>query len=189
MAGELLMYGLFPIVRWLHVSAVALIVGGTLFFELVVPIAIEDLKDEQQLYIMARSRWAFRWVVWIASLILTLTGVLSFLRMYPTWYTGEYQSSIYWVRGHVVIGAVGLLVALLLATGRRPLSQPVRWMRLNLVILLVAIFLGSVTREMRLSIREGLDSSVRQRQEILERMSREVLFRPATAPATQTTQP
>lgn len=59
---------LLPLVRWLHIVCTTLIVGGTLFYELVVPISIEDLKREQQLYAFARrgwysdglSRWAWR---------------------------------------------------------------------------------------------------------------------------------
>ena len=47
----------YPLSRWLHIVCTTLIVGGTLFFELVLPIAIEDLKREQQLYVFARRGW------------------------------------------------------------------------------------------------------------------------------------
>src|SRR5215212_2621767 len=79
----------YPLSRWLHMVGMTLIVGGTLFFELVLPIAIEDLKREQ-----------------------------------------------------------------LLTIGRAPPENPVRWMKLNLMVLLVAIFLGSAMRHVQLSLAE-----------------------------------
>ena len=60
--------------RWLHMVGMTLIVGGTLFFELVLPVAIEDLKREQQLYVFARARLVFRWVVWIGVAALLISG-------------------------------------------------------------------------------------------------------------------
>src|SRR5207245_2611809 len=71
----------YPLSRWLHIVCTTLIVGGTLFFELVLPIAIEDLKREQQLYVFARARLVFRWVVWIGVAGLLLSGVVSLHRM------------------------------------------------------------------------------------------------------------
>src|SRR5438477_12616471 len=67
---------LYPLSRWLHIVCTTLIVGGTLFFELVLPIAIEDLKREQQLYVFARARLVFRWVVWTGVAGRLLSGVV-----------------------------------------------------------------------------------------------------------------
>ena len=49
-----------------------------------------------------------------------------------------------------VAQALGLGIAVSLTAGRRPPTHPVQWMRLNMVVLLVVIFLGSATRHMRL---------------------------------------
>ena len=43
-----------------------LLVGGFLFYEMVVPMAIADLKEEAQIAVFARARWVFRWIIWSA---------------------------------------------------------------------------------------------------------------------------
>jgi uncharacterized membrane protein len=144
----------YPLSRWLHVVCTTLIVGGTLFFELVLPIAIEDLKREQQLYVFARARLVFRWVVWIGVAGLLLSGVTSLYRMWGPYQLEEFGYVSRWSFAHVALGAIGMVVGLLLTIGRAPPENPVRWMRLNLVVLLVVIFLGSATRHFQLRLTE-----------------------------------
>src|SRR5687767_3534217 len=182
---------LYPINRWLHMVCSMLIVGGTLFFELVLPAAIDELKREQQLYVFARARWVFRWVVWVGVVGLLLSGGIEIYRMWRTYQSDERVASAVmsvttttttqpsetgpaaarrsaaedripasfwyvsrWALAHIILGGVALLIALFLTIGRRPPEDPVRWMRLNFVILLVVIFLGSATRHFHVSLRE-----------------------------------
>jgi len=63
--------------RYLHIVCVTLLVGGTLFYEMVVPVAIGDLKTEQQLSVFARARWVFRWIVWLSAGILLISGTVT----------------------------------------------------------------------------------------------------------------
>lgn len=147
---------IFLLSRWLHIVFMTLIVGGTLFFELVLPIAIENLKREDKLYIFARARLVFRWVIWISVAGLLVTGALSTWRMWQTYQAPEFQYSLRWAIAHIAIGAITMVIALLLTIGRRPPEDPIRWMRLNLVILLVAIFLGSATRHFQIALREQM---------------------------------
>jgi uncharacterized membrane protein len=139
-----------PLNRWIHMVCTTLIVGGTLFFELVLPIAIEDLKREQQLYVFARARLVFRWVVWISVMGLIASGLLSGSRSWHVYTLDEYSAR--WAIAHILLSCVAMFIALLLTLGRQPPENPVRWMRLNLVILLVAIFLGSATRHFQLGL-------------------------------------
>jgi hypothetical protein len=185
---------LYPINRWLHMVCSMLIVGGTLFFELVLPAAIDELKREQQLYVFARARWVFRWVVWIGVVGLVLSGGIEIYRMWRTYQSDErvaaaaiaYPSTqpatmptgtsattttqdrrderprtvtsfwyvSRWALAHVILGGIAMVIALFLTIGRRPPEDPVKWMRLNFVILLIVIFLGSATRHFHVSLRE-----------------------------------
>lgn len=174
---------IFPVSRWLHVVCTTLFVGGTLFFELVLPIAIEDLKKEQQLYVFARARLVFRWVVWISVGGLLMTGGVSVFRMWDSYWRDEFLYISRWAMAHILLGMVAIVIGLLLTIGRRPPENPVRWMRLNLVILLVAIFLGSATRHFQLALRE------RARDEKVKNASQWELPPAATQPAAATTQP
>lgn len=146
----------FLLSRWLHIVFMTMIVGGTLFFELVLPIAIENLKQEDKLYVFARARLVFRWVIWISVGGLVLTGSLSTWRMWQTYQAAEFQYAWQWAFAHMLIGAITMVIALLLTIGSRPPEDPIRWMRLNLIILLVAIFLGSATRHFQIALREQL---------------------------------
>ena len=109
-----------------------LLVGGTLFFEFVVPIAIEDLKREQQLAVFGKARWVFRRVVWVCAVILLLSGAVSLVRLWGAYELPRYRGSVPWAVGHVTAGIAALGIALLLTVPARPPSHPVGWMRANL---------------------------------------------------------
>src|SRR6185437_1904781 len=68
---------LFLLSRYIHIVCTTLLVGGTLFYEMVVPAAIADLKEEQQLSVFARARWMFNGVVWTSVILLLLSGIVS----------------------------------------------------------------------------------------------------------------
>ena len=66
---EWIQEAIFPLNRWLHIVCTALLVGGTLFYEFIIPKAIEDLKEESQLAVLGRVRWFFGQVVIFSALI------------------------------------------------------------------------------------------------------------------------
>ncbi len=168
--------------RYVHIICTTLLVGGTLFYEMVVPIAIADLKPEQQLAIFARARWVFRRIVWFSAVFLVLTGILSTTRHWRAYAQPE-QAAVehlreasryttqpvtqpappelsaamrpgWWWVAHASTGAMAILIALSLTIGRTPPSNPVIWMRLNLVVLMIVIFLASATRHVRMAATE-----------------------------------
>jgi hypothetical protein len=162
---------LFLISRYLHIVCATLLVGGTLFYEMVVPPAIDELRLEQQLLIFAKARIFFKWIVWISSLTLLLSGSLT---SYAHWneYTRDQVYRVdpstpghlppewamlspvarpgWWWAAHVSCGILAILISLSLTIGKVPPSRPIRWMRLNLIILLVVIFFATVARQTRL---------------------------------------
>jgi hypothetical protein len=181
--NEILINVLFLLNRYVHVVATTLLVGGTLFYETVVPLAIADLKDEHQLAVFARARWVFKWIVIVCVIALLASGGISVWRNWPA-YSGDeealfqtlvlkaqavkveglspWQNPRTWVIGHAVLGLASLVLALMLVWGDRPPTKPVRWMQLNLMMLLLTIFLASATRNARLRVLETLGSTVNQ---------------------------
>jgi hypothetical protein len=171
--------------RYVHIVATTIIVGGTLFFEMVVPLAIGELKNEVQLALFGRMRWIFRWVVYTSAIALVVTGSVA---MYRNWnvLNGQFISFLektpgsspqkiqamqdesiqnrprIWFIAHLAAGAMSLIVALMLVSGGRPPDRPLQWMRLNLFILLVAIFLASASR----GARQNLFQAVLQEQSL-----------------------
>ena len=160
--------------RFGHIVAVALLLGGTLFYELIVPVAIDELKDPQKLIVFARARWAFRWIVWCSAVVLIASGMIS---SYRSWYgyTGVEQAVIgtqgaadvnielnsthlasagYFWLAHVITGMLALIIAIVLVRGPTPPRYPLVWMRINIVVLLVTIFLAATARHVRLRMLE-----------------------------------
>jgi hypothetical protein len=167
---ETLVNFFFLCARYLHIVATTLIVGGTLFFEMVVPIAINELKIEVQMVLFARMRWIFRWVVYISTATLLLTGAIS---MYRNWnvvngdfirfmvaMAGEkhmyemisgsfFNWPRFWFVAHIATGLFSLVIAVALVSGGKPPERPLQWMRINLFILMIAMFLASASRAAR----------------------------------------
>ncbi len=161
------MYALDLISRYLHIACTTVLVGGTLFYEMVVPAAIDELKTEQQLDVFGRARWVFKRLVWISAILLVISGAVSTRKHWATYeaepsaYGGSTMSEDngtpsvlrrpgWWWAAHASTGGLAVLIAAYLTTVARPPDHPIGWMRLNLVILLIVIFLGSATRHVRL---------------------------------------
>jgi hypothetical protein len=160
----------FLLSRYVHIVATTVIVGGTLFFEMVVPLAIGELKTEVQLAVFGRMRWLFRWVVYTCAVALILTGSISAYRNWSVM-NGKYitflnevmppqqvkdlqeQSILNQPRwlfvSHLASGTLSIVISLLLVLPGRPPDRPLQWMRLNLLVLMLAIFLASASRAAR----------------------------------------
>ncbi len=95
----------FPIIRWIHIVCTCALVGGTLFYEFVIPKAIEDLREETQLAVLGRVRWVFRKIVVWSAVLLIITGLISTWRQWNG-YTGNFDSARPWWGRHVALGAV-----------------------------------------------------------------------------------
>jgi hypothetical protein len=167
----------FLFARYLHIVATTLIVGGTLFFELVVPIAIGELRTEVQMVLFARMRWIFRWVVYISTATLLLTGAISIYRNWNV-INGDFirfmvqsagEKQVYalitasffnwprfWFVAHIASGLFSLVIAVALVSGGKPPERPLQWMRINLFILLIAIFLASAARGARQNLFQAI---------------------------------
>lgn len=159
------MYALDLISRYLHIACTTILVGGTLFYEMVVPAAIDELKTEQQLDVFGRARWVFKRLVWISAILLVVSGAISTRKHWATYKAepapavhvpiGEQLPDVlrrpgWWWAAHASTGTLAVLIAVYLTTVTRPPDHPIGWMRLNLVILLLVIFLASATRHVRL---------------------------------------
>jgi hypothetical protein len=142
--------------RWIHIVCTTALVGGTLFYEFVIPRAIEDLKDETQLAVLGRVRWVFRQIVVVSAVLLVLSGALSSWRIWPT-YQGTFKAALPWWGMHVGFGLIALGIAIRHTVGDRVPRHPLAWMRLNFVIMLIVIFVASVARYVRVSMQEHLE--------------------------------
>jgi uncharacterized membrane protein len=146
----------FPLNRWLHIVSMATLVGGTLFYEFVIPKAIEELKDETQLAVLGRVRWIFRRLVIFSTIVLILSGAFETWQIWPS-YKHRFTAATPWWSAHVALGAVAMGMAVLITLGDRVPRHPIAWLRVSFVVMLVAIFLAALTRHVRLSLQEDAE--------------------------------
>jgi hypothetical protein len=163
---------IFLFSRYFHIVCATILVGGTLFYEMVVPAAIDDLTPEQQLIVFARARWFSKWIVWICSATILISGAVSSFAHWGDYnrdqvlqtHSSEHDQPQpgqvmelaplarpgWWWAAHASCGIISVIIALGLTIGKVPPNQPIRWMRLNLVILLLVMFFATVTRQTRI---------------------------------------
>ncbi len=154
--AEPIQQALFALVRWIHIVCTTLLVGGTLFYEFVIPKAIEDLKEESQLAVLGKTRWFFRQVVILSTILLVLSGALS-VWFYMPMYSGVFQPVQYWLGMHIALGLLAMGLGFMAMARSRSSRHPLTWLRINFVILLIAMFLGSVARQIRLSVQDRIE--------------------------------
>ena len=147
----------FPVNRWLHVVATTLLVGGTLFYEFVLPRAIEDLREEVQLSVLGRVRWVFRRVVVLSVGLLAVTGAVETWRLLPTYRSAAFRVVPPWAWAHGGLGLLAMAVALRVMNRTRAPRHPLTWMRVNFVVMLIALFLAAVARHLRVAIGDAIE--------------------------------
>ena len=149
---------LYLLSRYLHLVAAMFMVGGIVFYEMVVPVAIQDLREEIQVAIFARARWVFRWIIWSGAVLLIVTGLHLTARRMNVYIASEFdwQSTDFarvpwplktgwWWAAHVASAVIAILIAIYMVSGDRPPEHPIGWLRLNLMILLIVVFFAVVT--------------------------------------------
>jgi len=168
--------------EYVHLVAMALLVGGTVFYLWVVPFAIAELKEESQQIIFARARLVFRRVVFVAVLLLLISGAFMTARSMWT-YTGQqaalfrdiahlsnptapvpyvlehpsvFEKPALWFSLHVTLAVVCLLIAISLVRGGKPPHAPISWMRLNFFLLMLAILVAIMTRNARRTLFDSI---------------------------------
>ena len=173
---------LYVSAHYFHLVTTTLLVGGTCFYLLIVPRAIDELREESQRIVFARARWLFRNVVLPSVVLLLITGAV--LTVPNLWiYRGQqihlfremarlahpdhpsvatlddpsiFSRPAVWFILHAVVGIVTIVIAVLLVRGMIPPAAPLPWMRLNLFLLLVTILLACMTRNARQHLFESI---------------------------------
>lgn len=155
---------LYLVCRYMHLVSAMLLVGGMLFYETVVPIAIADLKGEVQLAVFARARWVYRWLVWSAVTVMVLSGTFMTVWKLNTYIASDFPPQLpyirhvlgdvpwplrtgWWWAAHVLSAVLAMMVAAHMVSGDRPPQHPVSWLRLDLMVLLIVVFFATVTRQ------------------------------------------
>ena len=147
---------LFPLARWVHLVCTTLLVGGTLFYEFVLPKALEDLPDEAQMAVLGRVRWVFRTIVVFSVTLLVVSGVLALWQQWPSYANPAFREVRPWVVVHAALAVVALAIGWWAVQRRRAPHVPLTWMRVNFVVLLIVIFVAVVGRHVRVTVGDDI---------------------------------
>ena len=134
--------------RWLHVTSAILAVGGAFFLRVILPMGTASLDPENREAVFLRCRRGFKMVVHSSILVLLLTGAYNAYRNWD-WYSAKPGLT------HGLFGMHGLLalavfaISLWLLAGREPTRSHRGWMKINLLLMLLAVAAASSLKWVR----------------------------------------
>jgi hypothetical protein len=165
--------------RWLHVIAACLAIGGAFFLRVVLPIGLRPLDVEEREGVFLRCRRAYKLVVHPCILVLLVSGAYNAWGNWP-----KYKLNPPVMHGlfgtHLLLGLAVIGVSLWLLAGREPVRTHRGWMRINLLLMFLAVAAASSLKWVR-------DYTVANKSNTL---AGESTKRPTRGPATRpTTEP
>jgi uncharacterized membrane protein len=130
------------LMRYLHVVAACLAVGGAFFIRFLLPIGTRDLEAEAKDFVLLRSRRAFKMVVHPAMLAFIVSGVYNSIRLFR-----QYKANPPLLHGlwgtHILLGLVIFTISIMLLKGVQPPRNHRMWMKVNVGLMLVVILVAS----------------------------------------------
>jgi uncharacterized membrane protein len=144
--------------RWFHLVAAMIVVGGTIFLRFALIGAVVELADEQRKALVERIRSNWAKLVHAAIAFLLISGIWNFVRFVNEYKTPEWEawrlaySALYqFVFGaKFVLALIVFFIASALA-GRSNFTRKFRddakwWLSVNLVLMLIIVGLSGVLR-------------------------------------------
>ncbi len=145
------------IFRWMHIMAACLAVGGAFFMRFLLPIGMRELDPETRESVFLRTRRAFKFVVHPAILAFLVSGIYNTLRVWPRY--REHRGLAHGLFGaHLLLALAVITISLILLAGREPRRSHRGLLKLNVVLMVLAIAAASSLKWVRDS-RPGPDSS------------------------------
>lgn len=130
------------LMRYLHVVAACLAVGGAFFIRFLLPVGTRDLDAENKDFVLLRSRRAFKMVVHPAMLAFIVSGVYNSWRLFPQYKANKALLHSLWGT-HILLGLVIFTISIMLLKGVQPPRNHRMWMKVNVTLMLIVILVAS----------------------------------------------
>ncbi len=144
--------------RYIHVIAACLAVGGAFFIRFILPLGTRDLDEEKKQYVFLRSRRAFKMVVHSAILAFLVSGVYNAIKMWPQYKLNHKLLHSLWGT-HLLLALAVFVISIMLLRGVEPPRNHRRWMKINVVLMLLAILAASTLKWTREDVARKARSS------------------------------
>lgn len=171
------------LMRFFHIVAAVLAVGGAFFMLVGVPLGLKLIDDPAKRdEVLLRLRRAFKMTVHPAILFLLISGVYNTIRLWPTYKLNMGRHHMFW-GPHLILGSIVIAISLWLLAGKSLRNNHRKWLKINVALMLVTILLASALRYVRMdTVKTKLDAA-NERVKVLEAATQ------PTAPSIPTTLP
>ena len=136
---------LVVLMRWFHVVAAALAIGGVFFMRIVLPVGLQGLPDEQRREAFLRCRRVFKMVIHTCILLLLASGVYNTMRNWGVY--GLNRPVMHGLWGpHLLLGLLVFGISIWLLKGKEPPKAHATWAAVNLALLLTAVAVAGMLK-------------------------------------------
>lgn len=136
-------------VRWLHIVAACLAVGGVFFIRFLLPAGLRKVEADQGKLVFLGARRAFKMVIHTCILVLLLTGTYNAVRNWHG-YAAAGPGLGHGLFGlHLLLALVVFGISLWLLTGTEPPASHRKWAAINMVLLLLTVAAASTVKYVR----------------------------------------
>jgi len=128
--------------RWLHVMAACLAIGGAFFLRFLLPAGTAALPAEEREGVLLRCRRVFKIVVHSSILFLILSGSYNAWKNFK-WYSTNPPLMHGLFGFHLILALLIFGISLWLLAGRELKRNHRTWMKVNLVLMFLAVAAAS----------------------------------------------
>jgi uncharacterized membrane protein len=130
------------LMRYLHVVAACLAVGGAFFIRFLLPVGPRDLDAETKEHVLLRSRRVFKMVVHSSILAFLVSGTYNAIKLFPQYRANRPLLHGLW-GSHLILALAIFTISIILLRGVEPPRNHRRWMKINIVLMLITILVAS----------------------------------------------
>ncbi len=100
------------LMQWIHLSAIAIALGGAFYSYFVLLPALQTLSDPEKKILFEKTQSQFRRVVWICVLLITISGLVNFIKVHQVLFTPSLKRTLLLTKVVLVLVLVGILTIL-----------------------------------------------------------------------------
>lgn len=131
--------------RWLHIVPAAILIGGVFTMQIVLPVGLRQLSEEQRQAVFLKCRRIFKMTVHSCILLLLISGAVNSYFNWDAYKARVPLSHAFW-GPHVILALTAMAILLYVLTGKEPPAAHKRWTLITLVVLLIVVLCADLTK-------------------------------------------
>lgn len=100
------------LMQWVHLSAIAIALGGAFYSYFVLSPALQALADPERQILLEKTQSRFRRVVWVCVLLITISGFVNFIKVHQILFVPSLKRTLLLTKVVLVLVLVGILTIL-----------------------------------------------------------------------------